>query len=103
MQRLLDFNPVTKTRQTFHYDEVEDKATVHTEQDVTACVELTQAEFNALDERAPWKGDFVKAASIPLTEVSRLMASGIWMDDNALKKYLNDRDNRKLRTRPGWL
>jgi hypothetical protein len=101
MKRLLDFDPITKTRRVFHYDQVEEKATIETKQDVTACVELTQAEFNAMDERAPWKGDFVKAASIPLSVMGKLMREGIWYDDAALRKWLNDRDNRKLRTHTG--
>jgi hypothetical protein len=103
MQRLLSFDPITKTRHVFHWDPVEETSTIHSEQDVTACLELSQAEYAATDERAPWKKDMQKVASIPMNEVGELMRSGVWFDDQALKKYLNDRDRRRFRTRPGWL
>ena len=102
MQRLFSVDPVTRTRKTFHWNESDESFVIETKQDVTDAVELTQAEFNAMDERSRW-GDMSKVASIPMTEVAELQRKGIWQDDRALLKWLDDRNNRKYRTRPGRL
>lgn len=103
MARLFDVDPITKTRRLFHWNEADESFHIETQQDVSACVELTQAEFNSFDERAPWKGDLHKVASIPMTVVAELQRTGVWYDDAALNKYLDDRNNLKFRTRPGVL
>lgn len=101
MKKLLDFNPFTGVRKFFHSDSDGENFAIESVQDVTPVVELTQAEFNAIDERAPWKGDMHKVASIPLNVMGELQRTGIWFDDDALKKWMNDPANRKYRTRPG--
>lgn len=103
MKRLFDQDPITKTAKFFRYDHTDDSCSIETIQDVTPVVELTKAEFATMDERAPWKKDMVRVASIPLTEVGKLMAAGIWQDDKKLRRWLNDRDNNAFRTRPGAL
>jgi hypothetical protein len=42
-----------------------------------------------------------QVAEIPMIVVHRLMRDGIWGDDKALRKWLNDRDNRAFRTSGG--
>jgi hypothetical protein len=101
MAQLFDYDPFTKKKQLFHWDETEETAILETLQDVTPIVELSKAEYAAMDERAPWKRDFNLGARIPMTVVSELMASGVWYDNDALKKWLNDSNNRAFRTRPG--
>lgn len=103
MSILFDYDPVTKTRKDFHWNESDESFVIESKQDVTACVELSQAEFNAHDERTPWKGDMVKAASIPMNMVGELQRLGIWYDDKALAAWLNDPANKRFRTRPGKL
>lgn len=102
MKKSLGYDPITKTRRTFVHHTEDDAFHVQTEQDVTDVIELTQAEFNALDERSPWR-DLSRVASIPLTEVAELSRRGIWQDDKALLRYLDNPDVRKFRTRPGKL
>lgn len=101
--RVFATDPITKTVERFWWDPVDESFVIETRQDVTDCVELTQAEFAMIDERAPWKGDLHKVASIPMTVVAELQRQGIWQDDAKLRKWLDDRDNRRFRTRPGRL
>jgi hypothetical protein len=55
---------------------------------------------NMTDKRTAW-GDVNKVASIPLSVYYRLKREGIADDPKALKKWLNDPDNRVFRTREG--
>lgn len=103
MKRLFDADPINKTRQIFHFNEADDSFVIESRQDVSACVELTRAEYAATDERAPWKKEMTHAARIPLNEVAELMRTGVWMDDKALLKWLDDRDHLGFRVRPGRL
>lgn len=104
MRRILSSDPITKTRKVFRYHHEasgSDSITIETEQDVTPVVEITKAEFNALDERTPWKNDMNHVARIPTTLMGELMASGVWYDDQALLKWMDDANNRAWRVRPG--
>lgn len=103
MKRLFDTDPVTKTSRVFHWNESDESFHIETLQNVSDTVELTQAEFNAMDERAPWKGDIHQVGRIPLNKVAELERLGIWRDDEALRRWLNDPENRAFRTRPGKL
>ena len=44
------------------------------------------------------KQDITHVASIPNVVVQRLMQTGVWWDQQAMKRYLDDPDNRWLRT-----
>lgn len=103
MGRVLSHDPATKMVEKFHWDEVNEQFVIESRQDISQCVELTQAEFNTFGKKAAWKGDFHKVASVPLTVVADLTRRGIWQDDDALKKWLSDRDHLKFRARPGRL
>lgn len=103
MARVLDFDPVNLKVQHFHFNHADDSFTIEDKQDVTACVELTRAEYAAMDERAPWKQFMNRVARIPMITVGKLMRDGVWYDDHALRKWLDDRDNLKYRTRSGKL
>lgn len=102
MARLLDADPVTRTRTLFHWDEPEEVAHVETLMDVTEIVEGNKGLYNLHDERAPWKGDgFHNVASIPINLYMDLQRQGIADDPKAFRRWLNDRDNLLFRTRPG--
>lgn len=103
MARLLDYDPTFGIARNFHYDAVQDEMIIETKQDVSAAVELSKAEFAAVDERAPWKGDLHKVGQIPMTVVAELQRQGIWYDDQALRRWLDDPANRAFRTRTGRL
>jgi len=70
-------------------------------QDVEDVAESNKQSFNQVDERANWQGDMHKVASIPMAIFYDLKRKGILDDPAAMKKWLNDSDNRVFRTRPG--
>lgn len=104
MQRILDNDPVTRRRLDFHWFP-DGTWGVNTVQDVTDAVEANKADHAAHPGKAPqqWKGDLHRVASIPLTVWEDLKRSGIADDPEALKRWLDDRDNLVFRTRPGRL
>ena len=104
MKRVLDYDPATGITQWFHFDEITGDIGLETQQDVEAVIEGTKGAFNQIDERAPWKGDVHKVASIPMVIYHQLaMISNNFKDQRVIRKWLNDKDNRVFRTRPGRL
>ena len=102
MKRVLDYDPVTGITQWFHYDEATGDIGLQTQQDVTAIIEGTKGAVNPVDERAPWKGDVHKVASIPMSIYHELAKiSNNFKAERVIRKWLNDKDNRVFRTRPG--
>lgn len=107
MSKLLEYDPVTKTRKVFH-DLGNDEFAVETLQDVEDVVALNQAKYAATDERARW-GEMAQVASIPMPLFYDLRSKGIIdpdgdvTDEKAFLRLLDDPAYRKLRTRPGLL
>ena len=102
MKKILDYDPITKTTQWFHYDESTNQYGLETEQDVTHIVQANKRQFNQVDERANWKGDQHHVASIPMSVYHQLAKiSNNFKDQKVIKKWLNDPDNKVFRTRPG--
>lgn len=103
MKRILDYDPLTGTTRTFEYDESVDAKNfvIHTQQETTPFVEANRAEFNDAPQRIGRKEELIKVASIPLSVFEDLRRKGITRDPVAMKKWLNDPDNRAFRTRPG--
>lgn len=99
--KLFDFDPVTGTKKIWHYDADKDEAVIETIFDTSNLVETNKAMFNAVDERASWKGDMHLVASIPMELFMKWKSEGKLEDQAFLKKWLNDPDNRLFRTRPG--
>lgn len=95
-----DSDPDAGITRTFHHDPDTDVSTIHTEQDVTEIIADNKVNFNAIDEQSCWK-DTNRVASIPMSLYFDLKAKGIIDDQAAMKKWLNDPDNRFFRTRPG--
>jgi len=71
--------------------------------DVDPVTEAAQAAYNQMDERASWKGDWHHVAAIPNVVLDDYKKRGIDLlrDKPALRRFLNDKDNRAFRTRPG--
>ena len=99
-KRLISENLETGTRQYWHEHD-DGSVTVQTTQQVDDVIDANRGSFNQVDERAGWKGDMHRVASIPMSVYYHLKAQGIIDDPVALKKWLNDPDNRFFRTRPG--
>ena len=99
--KVFDINPITGVKKMWHYDADKDEAIIETIVDASSVVEDNKAEFNHFDERASWKGDLHKVATIPMSLYYELKKQGITDDPKRMKAWLNDPDNRFFRTRPG--
>ncbi len=105
---VLDDDEFTDTKQLFHYDLDDDSFVIETTQGsanrrgaLDAIVDLSKATFNSIDERARWRGDGAlnHVANIPMIFLHQ--HPELMYDDEALKKWVNDPDNRCFRSRPG--
>jgi len=83
---------------------------IHSQTDLTDFAEHTKAQYNNNPGKTGWSGEVFdrknKIAELPLAIINDLNAKGIMrgfhiQDPKALKKWLNDPDNRVFRTRGG--
>lgn len=100
MRRLLSKNPDTGTSQYFVSDPMTGAFRLETVQNVTPYLEAAKASYNSIDERAKW-GDMAHVARIPSALYWHLKKKGVADDPAAMKRWLNDPDNRFFRMRPG--
>jgi hypothetical protein len=94
----------TQTVQIAHEDG-EGGLILETKQNIQPFLEQNKASYARIDERARW-GEFTQIASIPFAVIQELNKKGILrgfhiVDQKAMKKWINDPDNRFFRTRPG--
>jgi hypothetical protein len=99
-KKLFDYDPITNTTKWWHYDAAKDEAVIETVSDVSAVLEQNKATYAQVDERAKW-GEWAHVAQIPMSVYWELKSRGIVDDPTAMKKWLNDPDNKFFRTRPG--
>jgi len=100
LKRMLSYDPVLGIKRTFHWDDTTDEFLIQTQQDTTDIVEANKAAYNDAPDR--W-GEFTRVASIPISLYFDLKKKGIADDPEAMKRWLNDPDQRFFRTRPGRL
>lgn len=99
-------NPDLGTTTFFHYDEDggKDAIVIETVQDAEPILEANKAAFN--DAPTGW-GDGQRIARIPVVFLEKLIRDGVLdrqlrtLDDAAFRRFLNDPDFQKFRTRPG--
>ena len=94
------FDPATKSRTLWHQD-YDGNVVIENESDVEDVVEEAKTLYNMHDERARWAGDVHHVASIPMIILMELNRTGVLHDQKKYKEWLNERDNRVFRTRPG--
>ncbi len=103
--RHLETDALTGTVETFHFDPYEDRLVIETTQDIAPIFE--DNKMFMCDAESGWQGDWHRVASIPHALLPELQKKGVMdmggriIDQKALKRFLNDRDNLWLRTRPG--
>lgn len=100
MKKLLDVDPITGIRHVFNYDEMTDEATIVAEQDVSDVIEANKRVYNDATTKT---GEWARVASIPMVVYMDLKKKGIIDDQVAMKRWLNDPDNKYFRTRPGTI
>lgn len=92
--------------ETFHFDVDNDQLIIENTQNVAPI--LDDNKMFMCDSDTAWK-DVNRVASIPMSMLPDLQKRGIMdmggriLDQKALKRFLNDRDNLWLRTRPGYV
>lgn len=99
LDALLDYDPLTGTKQTFHMD-VDGKLTLRLEQDPEVVKAISRA---ALDEQNATSrneriGEFRRIASIPVEVQYDLIKRGIWNDRDRMKRWLNSIEAAPFRT-----
>jgi hypothetical protein len=106
MKRLFNETPEQYIRRIQH-EHADGECAIETFQDITETIETNRANYN---ERAGerWKHFANHVASIPTSIYYKLVREGVIDDKNdpemvALKRWLNDPDNRAFRTRDGRL
>lgn len=96
----LRYNPATGKKSTLILDDdAPDKMHVSWEQDVSDIVKQNRWD----EENHKSGGDMKFAARIPLAVWNHLQEVGIAKDPEALKKWLNDPENREFRVWKGHL
>lgn len=99
-----DNDPITGTRAILHHDETGGKVISEVAQDVSDMVDVAKAAYASHDERARFGGEFHHVGFIPMSLYFKLrkQARGDKQRlDQLIKEFMNDRDNRMFRTRPG--
>jgi hypothetical protein len=92
--------------ETFHFDVDNDRLVIENSQNVAPI--LDDNKMFMCDANTAW-GDVNRVASIPMSMLPDLQKRGIMdmggriLDMKALKRFLNDRENLWLRTRPGHI
>ena len=84
----------------YWHDNQDGTYTVETDQDMSAIIEQNKKLANQTDKHSKY-GEWSRVASIPLSVYYDLKAKGIVDDPKAMKKWLNDPDNKYFRTREG--
>lgn len=104
MKQLFSHDPLTGITREFHHDPMdpEGKFLINTIQDVEPIIEANRESYNAVNTRIGSNGEtLTRVASIPLNIYFELQRAGITKDPVAMKRWLNDPDNRAFRTRAG--
>lgn len=103
MARVIEIDPRAGLRRLFHWQESTEEMTLRTEQNVQPIIDHNQALYADTDARARWRPDMNHVGKIPIGIWQDLLRRGIAQDDAALLRWLDDRDNRVWRVRPGRL
>lgn len=101
--RVFSHDPVTGKTVYFHFDEDTEEITFETQTPIGGLLEGAQAARNEVDERANWKGDAHHVSWMPTPILMKMMREHPETEDfqRAIKRWLNDPDNRPFRSRPG--
>ena len=103
MGKKLDYDPQTKTEQTFHYDHSKREFTVESSQDVTGILKDSKKSYS-VKKRGDRHGDMEHVGHIPMNIMGQMIRENRNDSDGLkkeVKKFINDPDYRKFRSRPG--
>lgn len=93
-------------RTFYHYDHADDRLTVETVQDVEPILEANKRQFDHDDRRFKSEA-FNHVARVPLVVLEQwardkgITYQELMNNDAVMRRFLNDPDNKFLRTKPG--
>lgn len=87
---------------TVYFDGDTDTLYVKTSYDAEPVLESNKADYNAANRHYPGEG-LHHVASIPMPLWGKLAVAGAIHDEKWMRRFLNDPENRYLRTKPGKL
>ena len=102
--RILNIDPVARTKEVHHYDPDTGAQAVELIGDVEPIIEESKGRYAMVDERARWRDGYNHVASVPLVVIDKIRRErgvNLLTDKKAMREFLNDSDNRAFRTRPG--
>lgn len=98
-KKVLSHDPLTGVTK-YWVDNGDGTFTIETDQDFKKIIQNNRNLTKETDKHTKW-GEWSRVASIPLTVYYDLKQKGILDDEKALKKWLNDPENKYFRTREG--
>jgi len=104
-KRLLEYDPVQGKTEWF-YSDGEGTIVLETDWDLDVIAENCKGLYNAVDQRAPWKGEWHHVGVIPHAIQEwylRTHGKNLLTDREHCRHWLNDSANEAFRTRPGKL
>lgn len=100
--RFFDRDPLSGSTTLYHFNHAEQTFSFEERLDVEPMLDVNRAQHNAFTG-ANWKGDMHHVARLDLMTWFKLKKEGILGDQKAFRKWLDDPDNSKYRTRSGGL
>lgn len=103
-KRLLSADPEAGYKEWYWSNSDTGEVALQTDWDVAPIVEACKASFNAIDERAGWKGDMHHVARIPRWVIEhewRVNRRNMLTDREYVAHWCDQPENRAFRTRPG--
>lgn len=100
-RKILSHDSLTGVTKTFHSDDNGNAFVIETGMEQPVLEEIIEANKKNYNDAAGSWGNGKIVASIPIHIFWDLKKKGIADDDDAMKRWLNDPDNRFFRTRPG--
>lgn len=99
-KRLFSRDPVSGVTRWFHYDDDTDQVTIETVQDASRIVDDATRIRNSKTSLDRW-GDGKHVGFIPQAVFAKWCAEGKLGDQSVIRAFLNDPQNKYLRTHPG--
>lgn len=100
-RKLFSHDPFTGVSKWFHWDDSNDTFLIETEMQAPVLEDVVEANKQAYNDAPERWGNGQLVARIPVHIYWKLKREGIADDDTAMKRWLNDPDNRFFRVRPG--
>jgi len=99
---MTDLKHTTDPKTIFHSNS-DNTFTIERKQNYDDIIEANKKAYNSVSTKATQNLNEKRrhVAAIPVVVVEQLMKQGIWNNQDRMKQWLNDPDNKYMRTHPG--